>query len=99
MITVIEIEELKKIVAEAVRNELQHFSVSNLKVDQTQLSEELLNFKELQLLLKVSRPTIFKLIKKGVLPHYKVGRRLFFPKVKVLESIMENKKKPRQINK
>lgn len=79
-------EEFKKLITEIFREELNTLTISN-RTELLPLSEELLNIKQLQLLLKVSKPTIFKLMKNKKLPYRRVGRRLLFLKTEILKSL------------
>ncbi|QQS36935.1 MAG: helix-turn-helix domain-containing protein [Ignavibacteriales bacterium] len=46
-----------------------------------------LNTKEALLILKISRPTLYKLMKKGTVSYKRIGRKLLFNKKQILENL------------
>lgn len=64
--------ELKEIISEVIRQELQEFYEKPNRNSMV-ADIEFLTFKEIQRILKLSKPTIFKLMKKGELKFSKIG--------------------------
>ena len=93
MLVLIEIEELKQIIGQIVRSEIQDFYKSKSSIDELSSVDELLNFKGIQRLLGLSRPTLFKRIADGSLPVKRLGRRLFFSRVEIFKALDMKKKK------
>lgn len=56
-------------------------------------NDKLLTCSELQELLNVSRTTIHRYVKGGILNAYKVGKRLYFLKSEVFENILSSEVK------
>lgn len=75
--------ELHEIVGNAIKNALSDIRL--LEKDDPRIEEEeLLSFNQALLLLKISRPTLFKRMKDKTITYQRVGRRLLFPKRKIL---------------
>ncbi len=55
--------------------------------------EELLTIEDLVKMFNVSKVTIHKWKKKGIIPFYKMNRRVFFKKSEVIESMQQKKRK------
>lgn len=83
---------LRRIISETVQEELCKY-FDKTKIELPNLSEEFLDSKQIRLLLKISKPTIYKLMKAQKLPFRHIGRRLLFPKSEVLKSINKFSKK------
>jgi len=78
----INVEELKDFISKSVTTGIQNFlSQENEKQDQ------LINVEEVTRLLNVSKVTVFKWKKEGRIPFYRIGRRIFFKKQEVLDSL------------
>lgn len=77
----ISIDELKKIIIECIRTELQN-RPPEPKVDSTLISRH-----EAAKMLSLSLPTLSKYCKDGTIPFYRVGTRVRFNKQQIMESI------------
>jgi len=90
------IKFFKKIIREAVSESFQEefckFDIVT-KTESPSLSEELLDIKQVRLLLKISKPTVYKMMKNKKLPYRRAGRRLLFPKMEVLQALNNTSKK------
>lgn len=59
----------------------------------TEREEDLLNIEDVQKIFRVSKVTIHKWKKAGLLPYYKVNRKLYFKKSEVIDSLQNKKRK------
>ena len=86
MFTVMPISELleliKKSVAESFDNELKTFLKNSMKEE-----EQLLKIEEACELLKVSKVTIHKWKKQNKIRSYRIGRKIYFKKSELMNSI------------
>lgn len=57
------------------------------------LQDEILNVEEAGLVVKKSKPTMYSLVSKRLIPHSKRGNRLYFSKSELLSWIAEGRKK------
>lgn len=76
-------EQLKQVIVEIFNKQIIRIPAENTQT----LDEELLNFKQTLLLLKISKPTLFKKMKDGTIPYTRIGRRLLFKKSEVINSL------------
>ncbi|MDR3596536.1 helix-turn-helix domain-containing protein [Clostridium sp.] len=83
-------DEFEQILKDIIRKEFD--SILGSKKETTTEDDDLISFNEALRLLKISRPTLFKHMKNGIIPYRKVGRRLLFPKQTILKKIIQNKK-------
>jgi excisionase family DNA binding protein len=74
--------DLRLIVSETVRNEIQSFK----QVEKTQDSN-LLTRQETAQILGISLPTLYNYSKDGRLPYYRIGSRIRYKKDEVLNSL------------
>jgi excisionase family DNA binding protein len=77
-------EELEAIVSKAIENTL---AKTNSK--QMELKDELLTTEELCSWLKLSRVTIWSLVKRKIIPYIRIGNQKRYQKSKVLEKLNE----------
>ena len=77
--------KLESILRKIVQEEI--IQVIPQRINTSNDSTELLTFKQTQLLLKISRPTLFKRMKDGTIPFKRVGRRLLFSKNEILNRL------------
>jgi hypothetical protein len=56
-------------------------------------SEDLLNMEDIQRIFNVSRVTVHKWKKKGLIPFYKMNRKVYFKKSEVIDSMNHKKRK------
>ncbi|HZW40426.1 MAG TPA: helix-turn-helix domain-containing protein [Ignavibacteriaceae bacterium] len=82
-------DDLEQILSEIIRKEMS--SVLQAQSRSNTEDEDFISFNETLRLLKISRPTLFKHMKNGIVPYRKIGRRLLFPKQVILKSL-ESKK-------
>jgi excisionase family DNA binding protein len=81
--------QLNELLSQIIRDELKPFK--NLQVEKSNSEEdEFITFNEAIRMLRISRPTLFKRIKDGTIPHRRIGKRLLFPKQLILRTL--NKK-------
>jgi excisionase family DNA binding protein len=77
---------IKKSVSEAIS--------SHHKEEETQVkSDDLLSIEDIQKIFNVSKVTVHKWKKKGLLPFYKMNRKVYFKKSEVLDSMSHKKRK------
>ena len=82
ILTQISKEQLIDILSSCVREELKkHNSTSENS------TEELLKIEDAVKLLRVSKVTLYKWRKKGILPYYRISSRIYFKKHELLETI------------
>lgn len=58
-----------------------------------EIPEDLLSIEDIQKVFKVSKVTIHKWKKKGLLPFYKMNRKVYFKKSEVIEAMQHKKRK------
>lgn len=73
---------IKRSVAECFDNELKSFLKNSMKEEET-----LLNIVEACQLLKVSKVTIHKWKKNKILPFHRIGRKIYFKRSEVIDSL------------
>ncbi len=85
------VEELEILIK---KNISEAFATHNYKDKSNSGEDDLINIKQLGLILGLSKPTIYKYMKMGIIPYQRVGQKnLRFRKKEVLESIqLENQK-------
>lgn len=84
------IEDLLGMIKESVRDALTVFPQENSKED---VPEDLLSIEDIQKVFKVSKVTIHKWKKKGLLPFYKMNRKVYFKKSEVIDAMQHKKRK------
>jgi excisionase family DNA binding protein len=82
---VISRDEFEQILKDIIHKELENILVT--RKESPVEDDDLITFNEALRLLKISRPTLFKHMKNGIIPYRKVGRRLLFPKQTILKKI------------
>ena len=87
---VISKEQLISIISEVVRQELSH--VNREKLPDTE-PDEFLNALQVVIMLKISKPTLYKRMKDGTIPYKKVGRRLLFSKNEIINQLNKHSNK------
>jgi excisionase family DNA binding protein len=80
-------EELKELISEAIRTELNNLKVTNKQIFS---QEEYLTFNETPRLMKISRPTLFKRMRDNSIPYSRMGKRLLFPKSKIMKILEQS---------
>ena len=77
---------IKKCVSEAV-------SLKSKEGAQILPSDDLLNIEDIQKIFNVSKVTVHKWKKKGLIPFYKMNRKVYFKKSEVINSMAHKKRK------
>jgi hypothetical protein len=77
---------IKKCVADAVSLKPKEGTKENP-------SDDLLNIEDIQKIFNVSKVTVHKWKKKGLLPFYKMNRKVYFKKSEVIDSMSHKKRK------
>lgn len=57
------------------------------------IPEDLLSIEDIQKIFKVSKVTVHKWKKKGLLPFYKMNRKVYFKKSEVIDAMQHKKRK------
>ena len=57
------------------------------------IPEDLLSIEDIQKVFKVSKVTVHKWKKKGLLPFYKMNRKVYFKKSEVIDAMQHKKRK------
>lgn len=83
-------EELAKTIKDGIK---EAFDQKHASTSKTKSEEDLLNIEEVQKIFRVSKVTIHKWKKAGLLPYYKVSRKLYFKKSEVIDSLKDKKRK------
>lgn len=78
----IPIDEIKNIIAETVRNEMQRNSIS-----EPQIEKEYITRKETCEILGISLPTLNEWTKQGIIPGYRIASRIRYKKNEILKSL------------
>jgi len=84
-----QVEDLIDLIRNCVKDEFKKLSLPEEKENQ----EELVSIEDLQKIFSVSKVTIHKWKKKGLIPFYKMNRRVYFKKSEVIDSMKHKKRK------
>lgn len=85
--------DLKKLISEAVKEELQNIIHNKTgRNSQSSDGDELLTRKETASILNVTLPTLTKYVRSGKIKCHKIGRRVLFKKSDILNSISPQNK-------
>lgn len=68
-------------------------SIKTSERKETQAPEDLLTIEDLERLFKVSKVTIHKWKKRGLIPFYKMNRKVYFKRSEVINSMSHKKRK------
>lgn len=86
----LEVDEFKELIRKGVSEVLsKQKDVSENKTP----PDDLLNIQDIQKIFKVSKVTVHKWKKKGLIPFYKMNRRVYFKKSEVIDSMNHKKRK------
>ncbi len=85
-----QIEELTDLIKSCLRSELKKLPQ---QTEENKQQEELLSIEDIQQMFRVSKVTIHEWKKKGILPYYKMNRRVYFKKSEVIDSLKHKKRK------
>jgi len=83
-------EELAQTIKDSIRDVLDNKHANDAKNDS---EEDLLTIEDVQKIFRVSKVTIHKWKKLGLIPYYKVNRKLYFKKSEVMDSLQNKKRK------
>lgn len=83
----VSLEELKTLISESINIALE--SRANL-LNKPVEEDPLLSIKEVQKILSVSKVTIHKWKKKGLITYHKLNRRLYFKKSEILNAVKKS---------
>lgn len=84
IISTIKIDELKEIISETVTSIL---SKNKYLTEAEENDDELIKIEEVSSLLRVSKVTIHKWKKIGLIPFYRISNKIYFKKNEVIESM------------
>jgi hypothetical protein len=93
LLTSITLEELLDKITERINKALS----ITLERKETPIPEDLLTIEDLESLFKVSKVTIHKWKKRGLIPFYKMNRKVYFKRSEVINS-MSHKKRKLEVN-
>lgn len=88
--TSIKVEDLLDLFTDRIKNEL---SVKNSEKKDIPMTEDLLSIEDIQKIFNVSKVTVHKWKKKGLIPFYKMNRKVYFKKSEVINSMTHKKRK------
>ena len=83
-------EELVRTIQDGIKDALINEHPNTSMKD---LEEDLLSIEDVQKIFRVSKVTIHKWKKLGLIPYYKVNRKLYFKKSEVFDSLQNKKRK------
>lgn len=78
----IPVEKLQGIIIDCVNTCLRYYTPPSAPLPQAQ-SEEQLSIRQLAKYLNCSLPTIHLLKKEGIIPYYRLGRKIYFKKTEI----------------
>jgi len=90
IITTLKVEELVDIIKKSVSDLIPFIKKDESKFEP---SDDLLNIEDIQKVFNVSKVTVHKWKKKGLLPYYKMNRKVYFKKSEVIASMSHKKRK------
>jgi excisionase family DNA binding protein len=79
----IPMEELKSLISEAIKTELDKFPILNLQSE----SSELISRKEAAKMLKISLPTLSDYVMRSIIPAYRIGNSIRLKKCEVVNAL------------
>jgi len=88
--TSLNVEELTEILKKCI---YEAFSSKNKEIPKEISSDDLLNIEDIQKIFNVSKVTVHKWKKKGLIPFYKMNRKVYFKKSEVIDSMSHKKRK------
>ena len=90
ILTSLTAEELVRTIKDGIKDVLIEKHANSFQEDK---EEDLLSIEDVQKIFRVSKVTIHKWKKLGLIPFYKVNRKLYFKKSEVLDSLKDKKRK------
>ncbi|MCK4922199.1 MAG: helix-turn-helix domain-containing protein [Bacteroidales bacterium] len=91
LITSFQKEDFEELIMTCLKRVLKDFELGNIQ--QEKINEEILSTDDLQKMFKVSKVTIHKWKKKGLIPYYKMNRKVYFKRSEIIESLAQRKRK------
>jgi predicted DNA-binding protein YlxM (UPF0122 family) len=86
----LDVQELKELIRAGVSEVLsKQPSTSEIK----EYTDDLLNIQDIQKIFKVSRVTVHKWKKKGLLPFHKMNRKVYFKKSEIIDAMQHKTRK------
>ena len=90
IITSLNVEELVELIKQGVLDALT--TQSNQEVKKPS-SDDLINIEDIQKIFNVSKVTVHKWKQKGLIPFYKMNRKVYFKKSEVINAMSHKKRK------
>ena len=87
ILTTIGLEQFQEIIRKIVRKE-----IVNTSPHPSPAEEKLISIKEVAKIFNVSKVTLHKWKKKGLIPFYRVSSRIYFKKSELIEALQSNKR-------
>lgn len=84
-------KDLAELIMECLKGVLNDYFIESKQ--QETVKDELLSIEDVQKIFKVSKVTIHKWKKQGLIPYYKVNRKLYFSRSEIFGSIVHKKRK------
>lgn len=84
-------QDLEELIMDSLKWVLNDRSKADSQTEQ--VKEEILSIEDVQKIFNVSKVTIHKWKKKGILPYYKMNRKLYFKRSEILGSMAQKKRK------
>ena len=91
LITNYQREDLESLIKKCLKEVLKDYLLENAQ--QETEKEEILSIEDVQKIFNVSKVTIHKWKKKGLIPYYKMNRKLYFKRSEILGSLKHKKRK------
>jgi len=83
-------DDLRGMISECIKDAL---TLERQEKAPEPIPEDLLSIEDIQKVFKVSKVTVHKWKKKGLLPFYKMNRKVYFKKSEVIEAMQHKKRK------
>lgn len=80
LVTTLQVEDLQNLIISSLKQVLKEITDEK---NRTEENEEILTTEDIQKIFKVSKVTIHKWKKKGILPYYKMGRKVYYKKSEI----------------
>lgn len=90
ILTSLSAEELVRTIKDGIKEVLKEAPTNSSKNEK---EEDLLSIEDVQKIFNVSKVTIHKWKKQGLIPFYKVNRKLYFKRSEVIGSLQTKKRK------
>lgn len=90
ILTTLTAEELVRAIKDGIKEVIELSSANSQDQDG---GEQLLSIEDVQKIFNVSKVTIHKWKKKGLIPYYKLNRKVYFKKSEVINSLQDKKRK------